>query len=155
MHSEFLTQRRIEFSDTDMAGIVHFSNYFRFMEAVEHEFVRTLGLVLHFEREGRMHGFARVHAECDYKAPLRYAEVVDIHLRVLEKRASTISYEFRFRRRADGIEAARGMLTVCCVTRTPGEERLRASPLPAELDRLLCVAPAERDSGGSLEARSC
>lgn len=141
MHTEFVTQRRIEFSDTDMAGIVHFSNYFRFMEAVEHEFVRTLGLVLHFEEGGRMHGFARVHAECDYKAPLRYAEVVDIHLRVVEKRASTLSYEFRFLRQHDGVEAARGLLTVCCVTRTPGEDRLRAAPLPRELDGRIGVAP--------------
>ena len=36
----FQTTRRIEFGDTDMAGIVHFANFFRFMEAAECEFLR-------------------------------------------------------------------------------------------------------------------
>ena len=43
MPSEFNTTRRIEFSDTDMAGIVHFSRFFVFMEAAEHAFLRSLG----------------------------------------------------------------------------------------------------------------
>jgi acyl-CoA thioester hydrolase len=38
MASEFHATRRIEFPDTDMAGIVHFSRFFVFMEAAEHEF---------------------------------------------------------------------------------------------------------------------
>ena len=41
--SEFQTRRKIEFSDTDMAGIVHFSRFFIFMETAEHEFLRSLG----------------------------------------------------------------------------------------------------------------
>ena len=36
-------RRRVEFSETDMAGIVHYSNFFRYMEAAEHEFFRALG----------------------------------------------------------------------------------------------------------------
>ena len=40
---EYRTQRRVEFSHTDMAGIVHFSRYFIYMESVEHEFLRHLG----------------------------------------------------------------------------------------------------------------
>lgn len=40
----FQTSRRVEFCDTDMAGIVHFANFFRYMEAAEHELFRNLGL---------------------------------------------------------------------------------------------------------------
>ena len=32
MPYEFKAVRRVEFSETDMAGIVHFSNFFRYME---------------------------------------------------------------------------------------------------------------------------
>ena len=39
----FTTTRRVEFGDTDMAGIMHFANFFRFMERTEHAFLRTLG----------------------------------------------------------------------------------------------------------------
>ena len=44
MPYEFQLSRRVEFSDTDMAGIMHFSNFFRFMEAAETAFLRSLGL---------------------------------------------------------------------------------------------------------------
>ena len=40
----FRATRRIEFCDTDMAGMVHFSNFFRFMEFAEQEFLRARGL---------------------------------------------------------------------------------------------------------------
>ncbi|MEL7264077.1 MAG: hypothetical protein AAFP69_04590, partial [Planctomycetota bacterium] len=40
----FSIQRRVEFRDTDAAGIVHFSAFFPFMETAEHAFLRSLGL---------------------------------------------------------------------------------------------------------------
>jgi hypothetical protein len=43
MPYEFKVQRRVEFSETDMAGIMHYSNFFRFMETAEHAFYRSLG----------------------------------------------------------------------------------------------------------------
>jgi acyl-CoA thioester hydrolase len=43
MAFEYKVRRRVEFSETDMAGIVHYSNFFRYMEAAEHEFFRSLG----------------------------------------------------------------------------------------------------------------
>lgn len=141
MASDYRTQRRIEFADTDTAGIVHFSNFFRFMESVEHEFFRSLGHTLHTQVDGQMFGFARVHADCDYAAPLRYAELVEIELRVAEIRASTLSYAFRFLREADGSAVATGKLTVCCVTGDPETERMKAVAIPAEILALIEVAP--------------
>ena len=43
MSYEFQITRRVEFSETDLAGIMHFSNFFRFMESAEHAFFRSLG----------------------------------------------------------------------------------------------------------------
>ena len=40
MPPQFTYSRRIQFSDTDMAGIVHFANFYRFMEEAEHEMFR-------------------------------------------------------------------------------------------------------------------
>ncbi len=47
MPQAFTTRRFVEFVDTDMAGIVHFSAFFRYMEAAEHELLRSLGLSVH------------------------------------------------------------------------------------------------------------
>ena len=44
MAAEFSISRRVQFAETDMAGVVHFSNYFRWMEEVEHAFFRAVGL---------------------------------------------------------------------------------------------------------------
>ena len=58
MAYEFKATRRVEFSDTDMAGIVHYANFFRFMETAEHGFYRSLGfsvVMLETEQIGRAH----------------------------------------------------------------------------------------------------
>ena len=38
------TRRRVEFRDTDAAGIVHFSAFFVWMESAEHELLRAAGV---------------------------------------------------------------------------------------------------------------
>ena len=141
MAYEFRLTRRVEFFETDMAGIVHFSNFFRYMEHAEHAFYRSLGFSVVDSRRQPPIGWPRVHAECDYAAPLLYAELVDIELRVAEIRASTLTYLFRFVRAADGREVATGKLTVCCVTRDPETERMQAVPIPPEFATLVEAAP--------------
>src|SRR5579859_1920920 len=116
MAFEFKVKRRVEFSDTDMAGIMHYSNFFRFMETAEHAYFRSLGFsVVMSDREPPI-GWPRVHAECDYKRPLRFEDEVEVHLLVREKRSKSISYLFRFRKVGDDAEVARGIVTVACVT---------------------------------------
>ena len=44
MSAPFRTTRRVEFHDTDMAGMVHFANFFRYMESAEVEYWRFRGL---------------------------------------------------------------------------------------------------------------
>jgi acyl-CoA thioester hydrolase len=69
MAHRFTCTERVQFSDTDMAGIVHFSNFFRYMERVEHGFFRSLGFsivdppVEGAERVGwpRVHAVLRLH----------------------------------------------------------------------------------------------
>ncbi len=80
MTSPFHTTRRVEFSDTDMAGIVHFASFFRFMEGAEHEFLRSVGLSVVLNWEGVSLGFPRVSASCDFLKPIRFEDVVDIEV---------------------------------------------------------------------------
>ena len=148
MTHEFTTTRRVEFSETDMAGIVHFSNFFRYMEATEHAFFRALGIPLHADSPGGMSGWARVNAACDYRRPARYEDLLEIELRVREKTAKSLRYEFRFRLSDDGAPAAGqpiavGSLTVVHVARAAGEERMRAVDMPSEVVRLITVAPGD------------
>ena len=144
MPYEFKVTRRVEFSETDMAGIVHFSNFFRYMETPEHAFWRSLGhsVVLRYLEPPL--GLPRVHASCDYSKPLRFEDEVEIHLLVAEKRSKALTYEFRFRRvhPTPALEVARGRLTVVCVGYTR-EGEMRASALPQSISDMIDIAPPE------------
>jgi YbgC/YbaW family acyl-CoA thioester hydrolase len=110
----FRTSRRIEFADTDMAGIVHFANFFRFMEAAEVEFLRSRGLSVVMEWEGRKISFPRVGASCDYLRPLHFEDVVEVAVGLKRLGRKSVTYEFEF---VLGLEiVARGQLSsVCCL----------------------------------------
>ena len=149
MPYEFKATRRIEFSETDMAGIVHFSNFFRYMEVAEHAFYRSLGFSVNLRSLSPPLGFPRVHAECDYKLPVRFEDLLEVHLLVREKRSRVLSYQIRFNKMgasgkeeaAEPMEVARGILTVVCVAHQPGG-LLEAVSIPAEFAEKIEVAPA-------------
>src|SRR5919108_5423953 len=94
----FNTTRRIEFADTDMAGIVHFANFFRFMEAAEQEFLRSRGLSVSMVWEGEAIGFPRVGASCDYLRPARFEDVLDVAVILDSIGRKSVTYVFEFTR---------------------------------------------------------
>src|SRR5437762_3447354 len=98
MPFEFKLTRMVEFADTDMAGIVHFASFFRYMENTEHAFYRSLGASVIMNDLNPPLGFPRVHASCDFKRPIRFEDNLEIHLLVREKRAKVLSYLFKFRK---------------------------------------------------------
>jgi len=134
--------RRVEFSDTDMAGIMHYSNFFRFMETAEHSFFRSLGFSVMMSDLDPPLGWPRVHAECDYKRPLRFEEEIEVRLLVKEKRSKSISFQFRFRKTHETEEAARGLVTVVCVT-WDETGRIQARSIPDFISEKIVIAPAE------------
>jgi len=143
MPYEYKVRRRVEFSETDMAGIVHYSNFFRYMEAAEHEFFRSLGFSVVTRQVDPPVGWPRVRAECDYKQPLRFEDEYEVHMLVSEKKSKSLSYQFRIRKlnANPSVEVARGSLTVVCVTHQGGI--LKSTMIPAEIAGKIEVAPAE------------
>ena len=124
----FRTSRIVEFGETDMAGIVHFSNFFRYMESAECAFLRSLGLGVKLDWEGQVLGFPRVHASCDYLSPARFEDVLDVEVIPLRIGTKSITYGFNFAARGSPI--AKGKVTsVCC--RVLGEHQWQPVPIPA------------------------
>jgi len=142
---EFKLTRQVEFSETDMAGIMHFSNFFRFMEAAEHAFFRSLGFSIHREGARESVGWPRVHAHCDFKHPLHFEDTVEIRLLVREKKRKSIVYDFRFRKLngQPAAEVARGTVAVACVKRDKTSGKMRGIPIPRAIADRIEVAPAE------------
>lgn len=144
MPSEFTTRRRIAFVETDMAGIVHFSNYFLFMEQTEHAFLRSLGLSVHTPTADGALGFPRVQAECAFNRPLHFEDEVEIHLRVRQRKARSIGYDFVFRNvsRDPPEEVARGATTVVCAIVGAEGGPVRSVPIPDAMAALIEPAPS-------------
>ncbi len=144
MAFEHKAVHRVEFADTDMVGIVHFSNFFHYMEVAEHSFFRSLGFSIAMRNIDPLVGLPRVHAECDYKQPLHFEDEIEIHLLVSEKKSRSLSYAFRFRRLNPSpvVEVARGMITVVCVKKNP-DGKMAATNIPKEIADKIEVAPAE------------
>jgi YbgC/YbaW family acyl-CoA thioester hydrolase len=134
----FRTTRRVEFADTDMAGIAHFANFFRFMEAAEVDFLHALGLSVRLEWQEQRLGFPRVAASCDYLRPVTFEDILEIEVRVDKIGRKSVSFAFDFLCR--GEVAARGRVTsVCC--KVGPEHRLEPIEIPAALRERLRQGP--------------
>jgi len=141
MAYQFKIRRIVEFSDTDMAGIVHHAVYYRYMEAAEHAFFRSLGLTVAPPKTVASVGWPRVHTEADFSAPLRFEDEVEIKLLVEEKKSKALTYAFRLRRlNGVPIEVARGRITVVCIKLVNG--RMKATHIPKSIADKIQVAPA-------------
>ena len=129
MPTHFSIIHRVQFSETDMAGVVHFSNYFRWMEEVEHEFFRSLGLSVAMEHEGVQIGWPRVSASCEYLAPARFEDELELRLWVTRVGQKSLNYEVEFMCREKRI--ARGRISSVCCRLGPGPGRICPAPTAA------------------------
>lgn len=143
MAHEYKLRRRVEFAETDVAGIMHFSNFFRYMEQAEHAFIRSLGFSVHAQTDAGVIGFPRIAAKCDYKHPLRFEDEVEIHLLVREKTEKRIGYDFVFRNltRDPPLPVACGSITVICALAPAGGGPMQAVAIPPEMSAAIEVAP--------------
>ncbi len=134
MSEPFRTRRRVEFADTDMAGIAHFANFFRWMEAAEVDYLASRGLNVALHYNGRRLGFPRVAASCDFVRPIRFMDVVEITVRVQRLGGKSVTYAFEFSK--DGDAVARGQMTSVCCLVSP-EHGIEAIEIPEPVRALL------------------
>jgi YbgC/YbaW family acyl-CoA thioester hydrolase len=133
--SEFLLKRRVQFYETDAAGIVHFSWYFRYMEEAEHALWRSAGLSI--AAPNAQVGWPRTAASFEYRRPLRYEDEFEIWIGIAEITEKNIRYTCRLTR--GDIRIATGSLTIACVTKGP-DGAMKSVPIPAEIAARFQVA---------------
>jgi YbgC/YbaW family acyl-CoA thioester hydrolase len=126
--SEYRLRRRVQFYETDAAGIVHFSWFFRYMEEAEHALWREAGLSIH--QPGAEIGWPRVAASCEFHRALQFEDEFDVRLRIAEMTRKTIRYACLLTRADAGI--ATGELTIACVRKRPNEP-MKAIDIPPEI----------------------
>ena len=126
---------RVYYEDTDLAGIVYYANYLKFIERGRSEWVRSLGI----DQRQLMadHGivFAVRRIAADYLRPAKFDDELAVMTRAEAVTGARIVLEQRVQRGAARLFVAE--VTLVCLTETGAPARL-----PAEIRRLL--APALR-----------
>lgn len=130
MSAPFMTQRRVEFRETDAAGIVHFSEFFPYMEQAEHALLRHLGLSVVLEDEDGITSWPRVSASCEYQGAAKFEDVLDIAVRVERLGTRSVTYFFEFTRAGQTIATGR-ITAVCC--RVGPDRQLRSMNIPERI----------------------
>lgn len=130
------SERRVEFHQTDAAGLMHFSTYFFWMEAGEADVFRALGQPLMDLSSGTLIGFPRVDASCKFRRPLHFDETVNIETSLGEPLANRLFWQFRFFNAA-GELTARGSMTTACVRRCEDHSLQSVAIPPTLLEALL------------------
>ena len=113
MTATFVTTRRVEFSDTDAAGIMHFAAFFRMMEQAEHDLLRSVGLSVVMQDESGTISWPRVSAKCDFQSAARFEDMLEIDVSIVRLGRSSVHYRHRILR-GDELLALGEITAVCC-----------------------------------------
>src|SRR6185503_3148668 len=98
MSTAFIITRRVEFCDTDAAGLMHFVAFFRMMEQAEHDLLRSVGLSVVMHDEAGKISWPRVSAKCDFQSAARFEDLLEIEVRVARIGSRSVTYGHRFLR---------------------------------------------------------
>ena len=127
MPSHYRLKRRVNFYETDAAGIVHFSWFSRHMEEAEHTLWREAGLSI-APCETEAVGFPRVSASFDFHRRLYFEDEFEVNLVFEEIAAKTNRYTATVTSEDNHI--ATGNLNIICVRKKLGEP-MKAIEIPA------------------------
>ncbi|WP_284163600.1 tol-pal system-associated acyl-CoA thioesterase [Frigidibacter sp. SD6-1] len=124
---------RVYYEDTDLAGIVYYANYLKFIERGRTEWVRSLGV-----DQGRLKReegivFAVRRVEADYLKPARFDDELTVLTRPVGATGARIQLEQEVLRAGERLFTAQ--VTLVCLTETG-----QAARLPADIRRKLFPA---------------
>ena len=112
---------RVYYEDTDMAGVVYYANYLRFIERGRSEALRALGIDQTAMRDaGRVFVVRRLTA--DYLAPARFDDLLTITTRTDLVRGASVSMVQEVRR--DSLVLFRAELQIACMDLAGRPQRL-------------------------------
>lgn len=127
MNLVYRSTKRVEFRDTDAAGIMHFSTYYTYMEEAEHEFLRSLGLSVSVVDGGQHLSWPRVATSCQYRDALRFEDEFYVDVLLERRGKKSVTYGFQFFRGKDLVAEGRSTAVFC---RLQAGRRPESIPIP-------------------------
>jgi 4-hydroxybenzoyl-CoA thioesterase/acyl-CoA thioester hydrolase len=118
----------VEFAETDAAGMVHFSVFFRYMEEAEHALWRAAGL--NIWETGENLSWPRISASCDFKNPLKFQDEFVVRTEIASVSRSTIQWAHVLTR--GDLVIGTGTVTAVCVKKLP-DGTVKSTEIPAAI----------------------
>jgi acyl-CoA thioester hydrolase len=115
----------VEFAETDAAGMVHFSVFFRYMEEAEHAMWRAAGL--NIWETGENLSWPRISASCDFKHPLKFQDEFEIRTEIASVSRSTIQWAHVLTR--GDVVIGTGTVTAVCIKKLP-DGTIKSTDIP-------------------------
>ena len=142
MSEIFSMIRRVEFIDTDVAGIVHFTTFFRYMETAEHELLRAVGIPIEAMHEDRQLGWPRVSCSFEFRKPLKFAEELEVRIHLVKLGKRSLTYEAEIVRDKDVLATGRSTCACCAMQ---GDGGFMPMEIPDDIVELLKPYLAEEN----------
>ena len=120
---------RVYYEDTDLAGIVYYANYLKFIERARSEWVRGLGLDQTRLRDEQGLVFAVRRVEADYLRPARFDDELVVETALHEATGALLVLDQTVLRGTEALFTAR--VTLVCLTRAGTLARLPGALLAA------------------------
>lgn len=120
---------RVYYEDTDMAGIVYYANYLRYIERARSDWVREIGIDQNAMRDEGLF-FAVRRVEADYIAPAKFDDELQVETSVEQVTAARLVLAQVVKRNEQVLFQA--VVTIVCIADTGAPARL-----PANIRRLV------------------
>lgn len=103
----YIASINVRFYETDMMGIAHHSNHFRWFEMARIEFLRHIGVTLGAMMKEDI-VFPIMNVSCEYKEPARFDDIINIETYLVKMTRAQMVFRYRTRRASDGVLLATG-----------------------------------------------
>ncbi len=130
----FRTHRHVDWGDCDVAGIVFYPNYFRWMDAAFHEMTATLGFDQRTLPDHGLFATPLLAASASFVLPVRFGTTLELAVSILRFGQSSFGVGYSF---SDGSRAvAEGQEDRICV-RQEDSGKIGKAPMPKAIRALL------------------
>lgn len=116
---------RVYYEDTDLAGIVYYANYLKFIERGRSEWLRALGIDQAAMKESGGHVFAVRRVEADYLRPAKFDDLLEVTTELATTSPARVVVDQSVRRGEELLFTAR--VTIACLGPSGRPARLPAA----------------------------
>ena len=150
---EIKKQHRVEWWETDAAGIIFFANYYRMMDTAMMDFFESLPVSMPLKeywggQGSQGYDWVMLESGCRFFKTATFGDILEIHLWVTKQTSRTLRFACSFSK--EGEEVARGFIITCSTQGLAGAQR--AVLPPAEVARSIAVAPWENGKASEVAA---